>query len=54
LVRLFTKANCGILLKLHLETPEGESIDYPRLQAAQTIELNFLVDVPLVLKLGKG
>jgi hypothetical protein len=35
------------LLKLDLETPEGESIDYPRLRAAQTIKLNFLVDVPL-------
>ena len=27
------------------ETPEGESIDYPRLRAAQAIKLNFLVDV---------
>jgi hypothetical protein len=34
------------LLKLDSETPEGESIDYPRLRAAQTIKLNFLVDVP--------
>ena len=34
------------LLKLDLETPEGESIDYPRLRAAQTIKLNFLIDVP--------
>ena len=34
------------LLKLDLETAEGESIDYPRLRAAQTIKLNFLVDVP--------
>jgi hypothetical protein len=34
------------LLKLDSETPAGESIDYPRLRAAQTIKLNFLVDVP--------
>ena len=34
------------LLKLDSETSEGESIDYPRLRAAQTIKLNFLVDVP--------
>jgi hypothetical protein len=34
------------LLKLDLETPEGESIDYPRLRAAQTMKLNFLVDIP--------
>ena len=33
------------LLKLDSETPDGESIDYPRLRAAQTIKLNFLVDV---------
>ena len=33
------------LLKLDSETPEGESIDYPRLCAAQAIKLNFLVDV---------
>jgi hypothetical protein len=29
------------LLKLDSETPEGESIDYPRLRAAQAIKLNF-------------
>jgi hypothetical protein len=34
------------LLKLDSETPDGESIDYPRLRAAQTIKLNFLVDIP--------
>jgi hypothetical protein len=34
------------LLKIDSETPEGESIDYPRLRAAQTIKLNFLVDIP--------
>jgi hypothetical protein len=34
------------LLKLDLETPEGESIDYPRLRAAQTIKLIFIVDIP--------
>ena len=34
------------LLRLDYETPEGESIDYPRLRAAQTIKLNFLVDIP--------
>jgi hypothetical protein len=33
------------LLKLDSETPDGESIDYPRLRAAQTIKLNFLVDI---------
>ena len=33
------------LLELDSETPEGESIDYPRLRAAQTIKLNFLVDI---------
>ena len=33
------------LLKLDSETPAGESIDYPRLRAAQAIKLNFLVDV---------
>ena len=33
------------LLKLDSETPEGESIDYPRLRAAQAMKLNFLVDV---------
>jgi hypothetical protein len=35
------------LVKLDLETPEGESIDYPRLRAAQTIKLIFLVDIPI-------
>jgi hypothetical protein len=35
------------LLKLDSETPEGESMDYPRLRAAQTIKLNFLVDIPI-------
>jgi hypothetical protein len=35
------------LLKLDLETAEGESIDYPRLRAAQTIKLIFLVDIPI-------
>ena len=34
------------LLKLDSETPDGESIDYPRLRAAQTIKLNFLIDIP--------
>ena len=33
------------LLKLDSKTPEGESIDYPRLRAAQAIKLNFLVDI---------
>jgi hypothetical protein len=45
LVRFFTKANGGILLGIH-ETPEGGSIDYPRLRAARTIKLNFLIDLP--------
>ena len=34
------------LLKLDSKTPDGESIEYPRLRAAQTIKLNFLVDIP--------
>jgi hypothetical protein len=34
------------LLKLDSETPEGESIDYPGLRAAQALKLIFLVDVP--------
>ena len=34
------------LVAMDLKTPEGESIDYPRLRAAQAIKLNFLVDVP--------
>src|SRR5277367_5505623 len=33
------------LLKLDSESPDGESIDYPRLRAAQIIKLNFLVDI---------
>ena len=33
------------LLKLDSVTSAGESIDYPRLRAAQAIKLNFLVDV---------
>jgi hypothetical protein len=33
------------LLNLDSETPEGESIHYPRLRAAQAIKLTFLVDV---------
>jgi hypothetical protein len=34
------------LVILDSETPEGESIDYPRLRAAQAIKLIFLIDVP--------
>jgi hypothetical protein len=34
------------LIAMDSKTPEGESIDYPRLRAAQAIKLNFLVDVP--------
>jgi hypothetical protein len=34
------------LLKLDSETPDGKSLDYPRLRAAQTVKLNFLVDIP--------
>ena len=35
------------LLKLDSVTSAGESIDYPRLRAAQTMKLNFLVDIPI-------
>jgi hypothetical protein len=34
------------LVVMNLQTPQGESVGYPLVRAAEGIKLNFLVDVP--------